>query len=442
VDYDTPTLTRERFSFIVWRLNMTDPAATAAPDAPQKRIVVIDVLRGFALLGMILVHFHSYANTFHDLPGHARTSIESAIGWGVWLLVETKSYATFSFLFGVGFAIQLRKAESPGVRFVAFYLRRLLVLAVIGLCAHAMFGFAVLFGYAYRGLWMLPMRKWSTRALLAAALVSAIFLGSYETGLRVRDWATMDRERAVAASEARDKEYVERARAVRANLNAAEEQSSYVVTVRARLRDMAWHYTQRWFLLPSSILTLFLLGMVALRCRIFEEPRRWIRVITGFMVFGVIAWASARWLLPFWEGTSTSAWLLEAVRYGLGLANEQWLAFTYIGGLLLLVAYRPHVLQRLESFAWVGRMALTNYLFQIVALDLLFAGYALNLDIREVMVIPATLLLFGVEIVLSRYWLGRFRFGPVEWLWRSLSYGRRQPLAIVDQRSGAERVGV
>jgi uncharacterized protein len=85
-------------------------------------------------------------------------------------------------------------------------------------------------------------------------------------------------------------------------------------------------------------------------------------------------------------------------------------------------------------------MALTNYLLQIVVLDLLFAGYALNLDIREVMVIPATLLLFGVEIVLSRYWLGRFRFGPVEWLWRSLSYGRRQPLAILDQQSLVEQV--
>ena len=419
---------------------MIDPATTAPPVAPRERIVVLDVLRGFALLGMILVHFHSYANTFHDLPGHDRTSLESAISWGVWLLVENKAYATFAFLFGVGFAVQLRRSEHPGAGFVPFYLRRLLVLALIGLCAHAMFGFAVLFGYAYRGLWLLPMRRWSTRSLVAAALVSAMALGLYETGLRVRDWAALGRDRAIAASEARDRAFVERARSVRANLNAAEEQSSYLITVRARLGDMAWHYTQLFFIFPSSIMTLILLGMVALRCRIFEEPRRWTRVITGFMVFGVIAWATARWLLPLWNGTSTSAWLLQAVRYGLGLANDQWLALTYIGGLVLLVAYRPAWLPRLESFAWVGRMALTNYLFQIVVLDVLFAGYALNLDIRETWVIPATLLLFGAEIVLSRSWLGRFRFGPVEWLWRSLSYGRRQSLAIVDQQSRVEPV--
>ena len=116
---------------------MTDPAAAAAPVGRRERIVVLDVLRGFALLGMILVHFHSYANTFHDLPGHDRTTAESAIGWGVWLLAETKSYATFAFLFGVGFAVQLRRRAERGAPFVGFYLRRLMALGLIGLAERA-----------------------------------------------------------------------------------------------------------------------------------------------------------------------------------------------------------------------------------------------------------------------------------------------------------------
>ena len=420
---------------------MADPAATAAPVGSRDRIVVLDVLRGFALFGMILVHFHSYANTFHDLPAHDRTTMESAISWGVWLLVETKSYATFAFLFGVGFAVQLRRREDRGTAFVPFYLRRLGVLALIGLCAHALFGFAVLFGYAYHGLWLLPLRKWRTRWLLAAALVSAMSLSLYDIGLRAKDWAVSGRAQAIAASEARQQAYGDRFRAVRANLNAAEEQASYLVTVKARLRDMAWHYTQPFFLLPGAILTLFLLGMVAIRHRIFDEPRRWTRVIAGFMVFGIVGWAVARWGLPLWEGTPTGAWIPDSVRYGLGLFNEQWLALTYVGGLLLLIGYRPIWLTRLEPLAWAGRMALTNYLLQIIVLDLLFAGYALNLDIRESMVIPATIVLFGIEIALSRYWLTRCRFGPVEWLWRTLSYGRREPLAIADQPAAVERLG-
>jgi len=199
-------------------------------------------------------------------------------------------------------------AADRGAAFVPFYLRRLGVLALIGLCAHALVGFAVLFGYAYHGLWLLPLRKWRTRWLLAAALVSAMSLSLYDIGLRAKDRAVFGRAQAVAAGEARQQAYVERFRAVRANLNAAEEQASYLVTVKARLRDMAWHYTQPFFLLPGAILTLFLLGMVAVRHRIFEEPRRWTRVIVGFMVFGIVGWAVARWGLPLWEVTSTGAW--------------------------------------------------------------------------------------------------------------------------------------
>lgn len=420
---------------------MTDPAAAAAPVGRRERIVVLDVLRGFALLGMILVHFHSYANTFHDLPGHDRTTAESAIGWGVWLLAETKSYATFAFLFGVGFAVQLRRRAERGAPFVGFYLRRLMALGLIGLCAHALFGFAVLFGYAYHGLWLLPLRNWKTRWLLAAALVSAMSLSLYDIGMRATDWARVGREQAVAAAQARQQARIERFRAVRANLNAAEDQASYIVTVKARLRDMAWHYTQPFFVLPGAILTLFLLGMIAVRHRLFEDPRQWTRVIVGFMAFGIAGWAVARWGLPLWDETQ-GAWVPESVRYGLGLFNEQWLALTYVGALLLLIGYRPIWLARLEPFAWAGRMALTNYLLQIVVLDLLFAGYALNLDIRETWVIPATLALFGIEIAVSRYWLGRFRFGPMEWLWRTLSYGRREPLAIADQPVRVERTGV
>ena len=77
---------------------------------------------------------------------------------------------------------------------------------------------------------------------------------------------------------------------------------------------------------------------------------------------------------------------------------------------------------------WVGRMALTNYLLQIVILDVLFAGYGFDLEIRERWIVPATLVLFTGLSAFSFLWLRRFRFGPAEWLWRTLTYGRVQPL--------------
>ena len=91
-----------------------------------------------------------------------------------WRLVESKSHGTFALLFGAGFAIQLRQAEARGSSFAGFYLRRLAVLALFGLAAHALFGFNVLLGYAVWGVPLLAIRRWSSRALLMTALVSAL----------------------------------------------------------------------------------------------------------------------------------------------------------------------------------------------------------------------------------------------------------------------------
>ena len=86
-------------------------------------------------------------------------------------------------------------------------------------------------------------------------------------------------------------------------------------------------------------------------------------------------------------------------------------------------------MRSLRPIANAGRMALTNYLIQIAALDLLFSGYALGLDtIRPVLGLGSALACFAVEVAFSTGWLRHFRFGPAEWLWRSLTYGRWQPL--------------
>jgi uncharacterized protein len=116
---------------------------------------------------------------------------------------------------------------------------------------------------------------------------------------------------------------------------------------------------------------------------------------------------------------------------GLGvLLREQWLTFTYVAAALYALAKWPGLVDRLRYVGNAGRMALTNYLMQIAMLDLLFSGYGLGLgQIRPVWGFVAALTCFGVEVLLSTLWLARFRFGPAEWLWRSLTYGRPQPLA-------------
>ncbi len=111
------------------------------------------------------------------------------------------------------------------------------------------------------------------------------------------------------------------------------------------------------------------------------------------------------------------------------LFRDQWLTFTYVAVALAVLARWPAFVGRLHGVANAGRMALTNYLVQIAGLDLLFSGYAVGLgQVRPVWGFVAALICYAVEVLLSTLWLARFRFGPAEWLWRSLTYGARQAL--------------
>ncbi len=368
-----------------------------------ERIQSLDVLRGLALLGMILVHFHSHSLEIGGVDDLVRTAI--------WRLVETKSYGAFALLFGAGFALQLRRAESRGAPFAWVYLRRLAVLALFGLAAHALFGFNILLSYAVWGVPLLVIRRWSTGALIAAAIVSAMSLSLF--ALVAEHWAiaTLGYDAAQAAAQARQAAGAD----VDAALQAAGAQPEYAPLLVARLRHMAWFYRQPFFLLPGSTLAFFIMGLLAVRHGIVEQPLAHTRAIAAVMLFGVTAWLVGNWL--------PRAWSL------LGLFSDQWLAFTYAGGALLLLARFPRWVERLRPIGQAGRMALTNYLLQIAVLDVLFSGYGVHLpEIRPIIGPLATGLLFGAEMAFSRIWLARYRIGPAEWAWRSLTYGRMQPM--------------
>jgi uncharacterized protein len=95
---------------------------------------------------------------------------------------------------------------------------------------------------------------------------------------------------------------------------------------------------------------------------------------------------------------------------------------------VLLLAYRPGWTARLAVFGRAGRMALTNYMVQVAVLDVLASGYGFGLKLRPRSYVVAAVLLFAAEAAASRVWLARYRFGPLEWLWRTLTYARIQPL--------------
>jgi uncharacterized membrane protein YeiB len=143
-------------------------------------------------------------------------------------------------------------------------------------------------------------------------------------------------------------------------------------------------------------------------------------VLRGLALFGMI-------LVHFHQKTRRDA---------TGLEQDQWLCYTYIGAIVLVLAFRPTWTARLAVFGFAGRMALTNYLVQAAALDALSSGYGVDLKLRPYAYSVAAVLLFGAEAEASRAWLARYRFGPLEWLWRTVTYARVQPLRRAPAETG------
>jgi uncharacterized protein len=173
---------------------------------------------------------------------------------------------------------------------------------------------------------------------------------------------------------------------------------------------MRWEYSQVRALIPTSSFVLFIFGLLAVRHRIFEDPKSMQRVIIIAMVLGFTSWAAFWFLLP------------KMGMDGFGIISDQWLAFTYAGAMILFLAYKPVWNRRFAVFGITGRMALTNYVLQAAMISWLASGYGLSLKIRPYLDLPASIAVFAVMAGFSTLWLERFRYGPLEKVWRSFTY--------------------
>jgi uncharacterized protein len=386
----------------------TADVAAIAPIDSDERLHSLDILRGLALAGMILVHFHQRL----ERPS---SGMEDLVGWGVWIFAEQKAWGTFAFLFGVGFAVLLRRLEARGAPVVPVYLRRLAALAVFGIIATVGLGFSILFEYACWGLVLLLVRHWPTRRLLVLAFIAACARPIVAEGSALYAWWT----HAAAAPAGPDLWTME---------HDAAQLHRYAAVLAARWSLFVAGMPHRWRdLLPASNLTLFILGLLAVRHGVLEAPKRHVRLIVGWMTFGTLSWALSWTVLRALPEVPIAGadW---PIKFGLGLLQDQWLCFAYVGGVVLLLAYRPQWTARLRMFGEAGRMGLTNYLMQALMFDVLGASYGFGVRLRPYAIVVAAPAMFIAMALLSRAWLARFRYGPAEWLWRSVTYARLQPL--------------
>ncbi|HSP80050.1 MAG TPA: DUF418 domain-containing protein, partial [Myxococcaceae bacterium] len=408
------------------------------PVEAHERLPVLDVLRGFALGGVFVanaaVFFSGQVFLGKEQVAERMASPVDAVASRVFeFLVAGKAMAIFSFLFGVGFGIQLLRAEERGASMVPLYVRRLGILLLLGL-THL---FALWFGdilvvYALVGFGLLLLRERSEKSMLALALVLilAVPLLVFALAYFLPRWVYSPE-----VAEAAMKASQERIVAIKARTLEAFAGGSYLDVVKANA-----DYYFKAFLKPvmvgwvSVTLGRFLLGLLAARRGLFHDVSRhrgFFRRLLGWgLVAGVVgngAMVLVRYLMGQELLPERSGWyVLLTLARELGHGG---LAAFYVAAIALLLQ-RPLGRRLLSVLAPAGRMALTNYLTQTVVGVSLFYGYGLGLIGR---LGPARCLalitgLFCVQVLLSHLWLAYFRYGPAEWLWRSLTYGKPQPL--------------
>ncbi|HKE31653.1 MAG TPA: DUF418 domain-containing protein [Candidatus Angelobacter sp.] len=399
---------------------MPSDAQRAAPVSVSERILFIDVLRGAALFGILAANMRAffapldiYENIGALFHGHADKIAQAFID----IFIQGKFVTLFSFLFGLGFAIQLSRAESRGVRFMGFYPRRLLALAVFGLI-HGILIWAgdILLTYAFSGALLLLFRKRKQKTLLWWAgslfsvpfVVNGVFFGLYLYGFRF----------SFMVPKPPDMKKIQGIIDIYAH-----------GSVRQILAQnwVEWKHWVPFTLFGLYLLALFLLGMWVWRAGIVQrlgEYRSVLkRVCAWCLPLGVIAnlYVTIVGLMVPNDRVSYLGWSAGI----LSLPAAHILSAGYASGLALIFLNEERR-RLLSPFAAVGRMALTNYLMQSVVCTLFFYHYTTGLygRIGPAWGLLPTVILFAGQVALSNWWLRRYRFGPMEWLWRGLTYGK------------------
>jgi uncharacterized protein len=389
-------------------------SSSLQPVSNNERIEAVDIIRGVALFGIL------WCNLFGvwSMAGGRRGAGLEVLFTRTWLiLMEGKFRSMYSFLFGLGFSLQLLRASAKGVPIVPVYLRRLAILFVIGvLHCILLFQADILQFYATMGLMLLLLRNRSPRTILILAGISLSVGLLQEWGILLRGlpastWSsTLDHLRQDART------------------------GSYAGMVRDRMGAVVWYLHPRNYYLAfeaeSSFdgmeFCMFLLGMYAGRRGILRTPRLFRPLLIR------ILWFSFAIAVPLNISQVLLARQLRGTLAGCALyvIGRPAACLFYVAGLLLLLQ-TPVALRTLRFLIPAGRMGLTNYLLQSLAFSSLLYHYGLGLAQRtSLTIVPVALILgiYFVQLIVSHWWMRRFRWGPAEWLWRSLTYLKWQPI--------------
>lgn len=406
-----------------------DPRRDLAPIAARERIEVMDVLRGFALFGILLMNIEGLAGPLLESITGVNPRFSGAdrgVDAAIYVLVQGKFITLFSLLFGMGFAAMLLRARAGGTSGTALYARRLLALLGIGaahallvwsgdiLLTYALLGFALLLFFRRTPQSRLP--KWGV-ALYALPLLLVLAFGLGAQLAQQDPQAAAEFEMGMAAEGERIAALIDGERQAYGSGTYAEATSQRIADTGVLLEFIVYF--------GPALLGVFLLGAWFLQSGVIRDAGAHLslfrRLRNSGLALGLPLMLWSAWSQPTMSFSEFS--LQSGLAQAAGMVANLLLCLGYLS-VIVLAMQQPAWAHRLRWLAPAGRMALTNYLLQSVICTLVFFGYGLGYFERlprawQPVFVAA---LFAWQVLFSRWWLARYRHGPAEWVWRWLTY--------------------
>ncbi len=408
---------------------MTNTGIT--PVQPGERISEIDIVRGLALLGILMVNmsFFKYPLFFARYPSSFPEGAEQLAAWFIQLFFTGKFYAIFSFLFGLGFYIFMERTLAKGLELVPLYRRRLFALLGFGFI-HLFFIWSgdILFTYALVGFILLKfrdksvdaIRKWIIWLFIISIVLNFIFgiiNGVGEVFAGEKYYLIMQ-------------DMIEGATAVYLYGSIGE-------LILFRLVNEVPYVLIGLLVWLPAVLAFFLCGLYIGKRGIIKDIPGNLEFLKKVRNTGLPFGALLLLFYIFIETgvIPTSVMLRHALLSSSNYAASLFIFPAYVA--VVLIALQKKFWKRfLAPVAAAGRMALTNYLAQTFICIIIFYGLGFGLfgTVSAVIGILITLAIFLVQVGWSNLWFKGFRYGPMEWLWRTITYKYREPI-LVDDRS-------
>jgi uncharacterized protein len=388
------------------------------PTTPENRIAQIDILRGFALFGVLLVNVFGYNASFFDFGGFYKTfetPPDSTIFHLIVGFAADKFIFIFSFLFGISFSIMYSKYRSDENSFFRFYLRRLAVLMLIGI-VHIVFFWAgdILFSYGLLGVLLLISRKMRPGLLLFFSIFWYFFPIIY-LALEVVFPFLPDALSSVTTIKMPE-------------VIKIYSGGTYFEILQLRMHEYLAFRNINLIYYAPKILSLFLLGHLFYRHRFLNKINRlrkkYFSICFMLLTAGILLTIYMDKVVNILTGEAGNPWA-TAVYMGVYEISNIFLGFGYMLTVLLLsqALFFRNILNPLQH---IGRTALSNYLMQSVIFTTLMYGYGFGFfgSFTPRQLVVMAVVVFILQMWASRLWLQKHRFGPMEFLWRKLSYGK------------------